>query len=331
MRWFKHFSDSLSDPFIESLIDEFGAQGYLAWFGLLELVAAENGSKLTGRASFSPKFLKRKLRISTKKLEMIYSFCSEKPREKLEFSSTKVQQKFNKRSTKVQLSSDFYKVLWNFYIPKMLNLKDNYQKDLQATSKQLAYHKEEEKEEEEEKDSLILDEMESRENYQPPKNDYPHVKDKINPKSEFFKSRLSQARLLYERTIEQVWPNDPSKEHTIEVLAKFVDPMWWDDIEVSVKKYPKFLAENPKITKTKPCNFVNNSKWKEFLGNPEPAKLSEPKFRETLVSGQINGELRFKAFLKEFGGYENFMRNWNSASEEKKKAHYQRYSTLKVQ
>ncbi len=59
MRWFKHFSDSLDDPFIQVLMDNFGHLGYVVWFGLLETIAKENGYTLTGNLVVSPTYLRR--------------------------------------------------------------------------------------------------------------------------------------------------------------------------------------------------------------------------------------------------------------------------------
>jgi hypothetical protein len=67
MKWFKHFSDSLDDPFIQELMDRFGHQGYVAYFGLIEIISKENGYELTGKLNIHPTYLKRKLRISKKK------------------------------------------------------------------------------------------------------------------------------------------------------------------------------------------------------------------------------------------------------------------------
>lgn len=141
MKWFKHFSDALDDPFIQELIDEFGPSGYLAWFGLLEIIAKENGNKLTGKLDVKPQYMKRKLRISVNKLEQIYKFCSEEVKENL-----------NKTSTKPKLLFNFSSEKWNFNCPKILELKDNYIKDLQATGKKPSKHKEEEGEVEAEED-----------------------------------------------------------------------------------------------------------------------------------------------------------------------------------
>lgn len=62
MKWFKHISDSLDDPFIFDLMDRFGPMGYLVFFGTMEIYAREykpeNGWKL--RATLS--YLRSKLR-----------------------------------------------------------------------------------------------------------------------------------------------------------------------------------------------------------------------------------------------------------------------------
>jgi len=139
MRWFKHFNDALDDPFIQELLDNFSHAGYVAWFGLLEIIAKENGNKLTGKLSIDPVYLKRKMHISVKKLGEIYEFCSRKPKENSEKTQRKLRLFYDKTLEK-----------WEFYIPKMLELKDNYTKDLQATGKKPSNHKEAEAEEEEE-------------------------------------------------------------------------------------------------------------------------------------------------------------------------------------
>ncbi len=126
MRWFKHFTDSLDDPFIQELLEEFGAQGYLAYFGLLEIIAKENGNKLTGKLRIRPTYLRQKLHISSTKLQQIFNFCS----------------------TSLKLSVNFSEKLWNFNVPKLLDLKDNYSKDLQAPCKNVSNHKEVEEEKE---------------------------------------------------------------------------------------------------------------------------------------------------------------------------------------
>lgn len=127
MRWFKHFSDSLDDPFVQSLLDKFGPSGYLAWFGLIEIIAKENKKQLTGRLEIDPSYLRRKLRISLAKLERIFNHCS----------------------TNAKLSFRFSGENWSFDFPKILQLKDEYTRKSGHTPDNVPPHTEEEGEEEE--------------------------------------------------------------------------------------------------------------------------------------------------------------------------------------
>ena len=130
MKWFKHMTDSLDDPFIQSLIDEFGHAGYVAWFGLIEIICKENGTKITGQLSINPKYLERKLRLRCSTLARLFLRCS----------------------SIGKLSVDFQKDLWIFQFNKILDIKDNYTKDLQASCKKLSNYKEVDVEEEAEAD-----------------------------------------------------------------------------------------------------------------------------------------------------------------------------------
>lgn len=120
MRWFKHYSDSLDDPFIHALMDEFGHLGYAVWFGLIEIIARENGNNITGRLSVSPTYLRRKLRTSQTKLREVFDFCQ----------------------TNARLSVKYSEKKWDFDFPKIAQIKDNYTKDLQGTGKKPSKHKE---------------------------------------------------------------------------------------------------------------------------------------------------------------------------------------------
>lgn len=101
-------------------MDNFSHAGYVAWFGLIEIICKENGNKLTGKLEISPTYLKRKLRISSAKLQQIFGFCS----------------------TNGKLLFDFSQEKWSFDFPKIAEIKDNYTKDLQVASKKLSKHKE---------------------------------------------------------------------------------------------------------------------------------------------------------------------------------------------
>ncbi len=139
MKWFKHMTDSLDDPFIQSLLDKYSHAGYVAWFGLIEIICKENGANLTGNLKISPTFLKRKLRISEAKLRQVFNYCS----------------------TFGKLSVDFQKEMWVFSFPKILEIKDNYSKDLQVSCKKLSIDAEEDaeadkdKEKDKEKEKII--------------------------------------------------------------------------------------------------------------------------------------------------------------------------------
>jgi hypothetical protein len=64
MKWYKHISDSLDDPFIFGLIHEHGSLGYLVFFGVLEIYSREYSVKETWKLSITKPFLKQKLQKS---------------------------------------------------------------------------------------------------------------------------------------------------------------------------------------------------------------------------------------------------------------------------
>jgi hypothetical protein len=133
VKWFKHFTDSLSDPFIEELMDNYSHAGYVAWFGLIEIICKENKYNVTGDLEISPIYLKRKLRISTTKLEQIFDFCQ----------------------TKGKLLFNISQEKWVFKFSKVAELKDNYTKNLQATGKKVSLEVEVDKKKKEKKKKPI--------------------------------------------------------------------------------------------------------------------------------------------------------------------------------
>ncbi len=80
MKWFKHISDSLDDPFIFELIDQFGGDGYLVFFGTLEVMAREFNVESPGSCDVPVRFLAKKLQLSRQKTVKILNFCDEKGR-----------------------------------------------------------------------------------------------------------------------------------------------------------------------------------------------------------------------------------------------------------
>ena len=129
MKWFKMQSDNLDDPFIQDLICEFGGSGYLVYFGIVSMVCRDNKKDLTGKASYSWVYLRNKLSLKSKTIKNILVYISE-------------QNKF---------VATFHEKKVDFHIPKILEIKDNYAKDLQVTCKKPSNHKEVEEDKEKER------------------------------------------------------------------------------------------------------------------------------------------------------------------------------------
>jgi len=77
MKWFKHMTDSLDDPFVFDLIEQFGGDGYLIYFGCITILAKNFDVEMPGISKFSVNFLRKKLQVSKKKLVKILNFCNE--------------------------------------------------------------------------------------------------------------------------------------------------------------------------------------------------------------------------------------------------------------
>ncbi len=80
MKWFKHISDSLDDPFIFDLIDQFGGDGYLVFFGTLEIISREFNTKTPGFCMVPERFLIKKLQLSRQKCVKILKYCHKNKR-----------------------------------------------------------------------------------------------------------------------------------------------------------------------------------------------------------------------------------------------------------
>jgi len=132
MKWFKHMSNSRNDIFIQQLFDEFGHMGTSCWWMLIETVAENSGQPVTGKITIPPKILARNLRTSLTKARQLLTFCQ----------------------TNGKVLVHFYEKNWIIEIPKLLSIKDNYEKDLQVTGKTLAPYKEKSKRREREDKSV---------------------------------------------------------------------------------------------------------------------------------------------------------------------------------
>ena len=82
MKWFKYLTNSLNDPDISELIKHFGSDGYLLFFGTLELLSRDFDVETPAKSTFDLDYLKENLRLSKKKITKILHFLNEKPEKK---------------------------------------------------------------------------------------------------------------------------------------------------------------------------------------------------------------------------------------------------------
>lgn len=81
MEWFKHSTSSHDDPDISDAMDRFGHAGYSVFFMTLEVYGDEfNHLDSDGWLKLSKRFVARKLRNSSGKVEQILNFYSERQR-----------------------------------------------------------------------------------------------------------------------------------------------------------------------------------------------------------------------------------------------------------
>ncbi len=96
MKWFKHLSHSLDDPFIFDLISEFGSNGYLVFFGFLEIISQEFDESSPGFCQVSVKFSSKKLQLSKKSIKKILEFCKKRNKFDVNFEGELINIKCNK-------------------------------------------------------------------------------------------------------------------------------------------------------------------------------------------------------------------------------------------
>jgi len=126
LKWYKHLAQSIHNPFIRSLMYEFGSDAYLVFFGTLEIYADNYVPSVSWEFCVETRFLRDELLISNSKLQKILTRISQNPniedRWKVEFNKEQVA----------------------IFIPKFKKLVDNYTKDNNPEScKSLASEKQE--------------------------------------------------------------------------------------------------------------------------------------------------------------------------------------------
>lgn len=91
MKWFKHISDSLDDPFIFDLIDEFGDFGYVAFFGILEIYSREFKPENSEELRVKVDYIRQKLRQKrAKKLKNFLEYMSRSRKWRVTFEGMEV-------------------------------------------------------------------------------------------------------------------------------------------------------------------------------------------------------------------------------------------------
>ena len=138
MKWFKHLSDASDNDFIEEIELNFGLEGYARWWKLLEIIA--RGMDETDKCYAEHSWQKWQffLKGKRKKLEEFLKYLEEKGKIKLVHSGL-VSGSF-KEPTRNQLSSHQKQSrnILKIICPKLLELRDNQTRNLQASGKSLA-------------------------------------------------------------------------------------------------------------------------------------------------------------------------------------------------
>lgn len=128
MKWFKHLSGSLNDNLIWEAVEEFGGDGYMVFFGILEMLADEFDPLKPGIGELSYKKVTKNLQLSRQKVTKILKHFDQKANEN--------------RSKNIGFFVEFGKTHITVNCPKFKILTDNYASKLmhdmsEETSKSL--------------------------------------------------------------------------------------------------------------------------------------------------------------------------------------------------
>jgi hypothetical protein len=128
MKWYKHLVGSGDDPDIDSAVILFGSDGYYVFFRTLEIMAREFDVENPGQNVFLWEFLRKKYRISARKLVKILSFFHQKNR--ILFRKFK-----NENTEMVELNCPKLKALCDEYTQKKIakmsgQYRDNYRENV---------------------------------------------------------------------------------------------------------------------------------------------------------------------------------------------------------
>lgn len=88
MKYFKHISDSLDDPFIFSLLEKFGGNGYLIFFGIIEIYAREFKTYSGWKLDVTLSYLCRKFVLTRKNTVLrVLSYIRDSTKWQIEISN----------------------------------------------------------------------------------------------------------------------------------------------------------------------------------------------------------------------------------------------------
>ncbi|HUS98850.1 MAG TPA: conserved phage C-terminal domain-containing protein [Candidatus Thermoplasmatota archaeon] len=152
MKWFKHLAKSLNDDLIFESIEKFGSDGYLVFFGTLEIMSDEFDIENPGVSRISIKKLTKNFQLSRQKTLRILSFFHQKANEK----------RFKNKSFFVTIEKDYVVINCN----RLAQLCDEHTRQrfskLRSSSgvaqEKLTHHRREKKEE----DIYIVEKSDSR-------------------------------------------------------------------------------------------------------------------------------------------------------------------------
>ena len=131
MNFFKHFVDGHDSTSMIKLMNEFGIEGYGAYFILMELaidkIKKPQDREMTEddcRVRLHARKLREKLRMRAKKLESFLATCEALDLLKLDTCSTEVPLKSDGSATEVELQFNSNEQEFNFFFPKILESLD---------------------------------------------------------------------------------------------------------------------------------------------------------------------------------------------------------------
>ena len=107
MKWFKHLTGSLNNSLVFELIEDFGSDGYLVFFGTIELMADEFDVYNPGYNRLSVKKLCKSFQLSRQKTVKILRAINQKSTEKLQ----KIDEKLAKNLQKTGKMNQVYQIL----------------------------------------------------------------------------------------------------------------------------------------------------------------------------------------------------------------------------